>query len=743
MTEQILSPGIYTQENDQSFIPPGQTQTGLAIIGPTEKGAAYVPTDVYSYADFVSKFGTNTSETYVPQTVLSYLQSGNTAKVTRVLGNGGFLFNTTRKVAAIVTGSKIISVFFPSKNTNASSAACNFVSASGLYNNFSLLISGSQLTTKTISGSLTPTDNSYLIKQIGTDEGYATSSIFPYLHFANYFTGSVAAAAPISSSVNSSTITFTSSYAEGYDAAKTPWILSRSGIRLFRFVNKSHGFKTNRDVKIAIANITPNTDNTIYTKFDVLVRAWNDTDRTPSIIEQYTGVTLNPDAPNYIGKAIGDKYQDYDETLLRVIDRGNYPSISNYIRLEIQDGVEAGSISPSTIPTGFEALYEPIAGFSGYTLPSASYKASSTASTVYSGFDFTNSDNINYLNPVPTEATTGSNAVFSITTNENKFIVPFQGGTDGTNFAVIKQIGAKIATDGTNVFGFDLSTSGTGGTLAYQKAINILSNTEAYQFDLMVLPGVLEQYHSVVTALAQSMVETRADCLYIRDLAGVDQTVATAVTQTAGLDSSYSCAYFPWIKVKDIGSNKEIFVPPSVIVPQAYAYNDAIGHEWFAPAGIRRGGLGGAVDMRYRLFKSDRDTLYQARINPITKFTNSGVVVYGQKTLQVAETVLNRINVRRLLINLKIFVQDNSRLFVFEQNTNATRLKLSNIINPYMESVKSNQGLYAYRVVIDDSNNDSDVIDRNELDVKIYISPVKTIEFILLTFNISATGASF
>src|SRR5436190_23962590 len=156
MTETILSPGKYIQETDQSFIPPGQTATGLAVIGPTEKGAAYVPTDVFSYADFVAKFGTNTSETYVPQTVFSYLQAGNSVKVTRVLGNGGFLYNTSNKVAAIVSGSKIITVLFPSKNDNASSANLNGVSGSGTFGNFTLVISGSQITTKTISGSLTP-----------------------------------------------------------------------------------------------------------------------------------------------------------------------------------------------------------------------------------------------------------------------------------------------------------------------------------------------------------------------------------------------------------------------------------------------------------------------------------------------------------------------------------------------------------------------------------------------------------
>lgn len=198
-----------------------------------------------------------------------------------------------------------------------------------------------------------------------------------------------------------------------------------------------------------------------------MVRKWNDKDTSLSIIEQFSGVTLNPDAPNYIAKAIGDKYHEYDETLLRVIDHGNYDSISNYIRIEVDGGVEAGSVLPNVIPAGFASVYEPIAGFTGYTLPSASMVTSNSGSSRYSGFNYANSDNLNYLNPVPTEATVGSNANFYKNANENKFTLPMQGGTDGTGYAVIKKIGSEIATDGTNVFGFDLSTSTTGGTTSY------------------------------------------------------------------------------------------------------------------------------------------------------------------------------------------------------------------------------------------------------------------------------------
>jgi len=445
---------------------------------------------------------------------------------------------------------------------------------------------------------------------IGTNESYKTESAYPYLHFADYYTASVTPSADVTMSFTATSVTFTSSYAEGYDATATPWILADSGIRLCRFVHKSHGFKTNKDVKISFANITKESDSSKYSTFDVLVRKWNDTDRTPSIIEQFAGVIFNPDAPNYIGKVIGDKYTEYDETISRLLEHGDFVNKSNYVRVEIADGVSAGSISPNLIPAGYEAIYEPIAGFTGYHLPAAATISSNSGSSTFSGFDYAKKDNINYLNPIPTEAGTGSNVAFAKAANENKFTVPFQGGTDGTNFAIIKKIGADIATDGTNVFGFDLSNSDRAGTAAYEKALDILANPEEFSFDLLALPGVLQQYHSAVTILAESLAEERTDCVYIRDLTGINESVATALDEASAIDSSYSATYFPWIKVRDIGSNKDIYVPPSVIVPQAYVYNDNVAAEWFAPAGINRGTLGGAIDTRYRLYKADRDALY-------------------------------------------------------------------------------------------------------------------------------------
>lgn len=741
--QEIVSPGVYSQEQDLSFIPPGQQAVGLAIIGPTEKGAAFIPTDVTSYSDFVAKFGTGTSETYTPQAAYMYLQTGNTIKIVRILGAGGWLFNSTKQLVAIASGSTILTVFHPSKNANGTSATLNASTITGSYANFTLTLSGSSIN-KAVSASLTPTDNRYLLKVIGSDQNFETGSAFPFMNFSNYFTGSITSSNDATLITSSTAITFTSSNAEGYDHGKTPWILSDAGVRLFRVHHISDGFATNTDVKISLTGISKNTDPTVFSTFNVVVRAANDIDKSQTVVEQYIGVSLDSSAPNYIANVIGDKYKSYSSTLEQVIENGNYNNKSKYIRIEVDPSVEAGSINPNVIPNGFEAVYEPIAGFTGYSLPSASLVYSSTSSTtVYSGFDFANSDNWNYLKPIPSEASTGSNVIFVKPVNDDKFTVPFQGGTDGMSYAVIKKIGTEIASDGTNVFGFDLSSTSTAGYASFQKAIDILSNPEAYSFNILVIPGVIEQYHSDVTAYAEAMVEGRGDAIYIRDLTGYNETVATAIDQTAGIDSSYSATYYPWVKVKDIGSNKIILVPPSVVVPQAYAYNDKIAATWYAPAGVNRGGLGGVVDTHYRLFTNDRNSLYKNRINPITKFNNTGIIIWGQKTLQVRDSALNRINVRRLVIEAKGVIGNMSLPYVFEQNDNPTRIALANKINPYLESIKQRHGLYSYRVQIDESVNTNDVIDRNELIVNIFLSPTRSIEFILLTFSVSPTGTVF
>ncbi len=220
-------------------------------------------------------------------------------------------------------------------------------------------------------------------------------------------------------------------------------------------------------------------------------------------------------------------------------------------------------------------------------------------------------------------------------------------------------------------------------------------------------------------------------------------TISDVTTQANAVDSNYVGTYYPWVKTVDSNTNKLISVPPSVLLPAVYAANDAIAAEWFAPAGLNRGGIIGAVSVLNRLTHSERDTLYENKVNPIASFPGQGIVAFGQKTLQDKASALDRINVRRLLIAVKKFVASTSSFLVFEQNTNTTRNNFLAQVNPYLESVVQRQGLNAFRVVMDDTNNTADTIDRNQLIGQIFIQPTRTAEFIVLDFVVQPTGAAF
>jgi phage tail sheath protein FI len=260
---------------------------------------------------------------------------------------------------------------------------------------------------------------------------------------------------------------------------------------------------------------------------------------------------------------------------------------------------------------------------------------------------------------------------------------------------------------------------------------------------MIVAPGINKNNHNVVFTDILDMVEERADAFYIADAGSSNDSLSTTVTKAGEVDSNYAAFYYPWIKTIDVNTNKLITVPPSVLLPGVFAANDRVAAEWFAPAGLNRGGLTGAVSVLNRLTQSEKDTLYEGKVNPIVQFPGQGIVVFGQKTLQDKPSALDRINVRRLLLTVRKYIASTSRYLVFEQNTSETRNRFLNIVNPYLESIQQRQGLYAFRVVMDDTNNTPDVIDRNIMKGAIFLQPTKTAEFIQIDFNILPTGASF
>jgi hypothetical protein len=388
------------------------------------------------------------------------------------------------------------------------------------------------------------------------------------------------------------------------------------------------------------------------------------------------------------------------------------------------------------------------------------------SSSVYaSGIDLEgNTDNSIYLKPLPESALTGANVAFGLDSQVGltlltatqitdlglsvaavqswrTFTVAFQGGFDGMSAATPIYKGADISS--TNVQGFNLSTSAASGSIAYKKCLDALSNVDEWDINLLVLPGVNHNDHSNVTQYAMDICENRADTFYIMDAAGQSAGIATVVGVAESLDTNYAAVYYPWVKTIDTNTNKLITVPPSVLLPRVYAANDATSAEWFAPAGLNRGGITGAVAVLDRLTHSDRDTLYEGKVNPIAQFPGQGIVAFGQKTLQARPSALDRINVRRLLITVKKYIASTSRYLIFEQNTTDTRTKFLNTVNPYLENIQQRQGLYAFKVVMDETNNTPDVIDRNILKGAIFLQPTKTAEFIQIDFNVLPTGATF
>ena len=288
----------------------------------------------------------------------------------------------------------------------------------------------------------------------------------------------------------------------------------------------------------------------------------------------------------------------------------------------------------------------------------------------------------------------------------------------------------------------DSDTQGLGEE-NYTDAINLLANKDEFQFNILTAPGLYHSGYSTPLNSIIEMVENRGDAIIVMDLEAYNSNITTTISTASDIDSSYVAAYWPWLQVKDPDTGQNVWVPASTLIPGMYASSDKKAEPWFAPAGMNRGRLTNIVQAERKLSNSDRDTLYAGKVNPIGTFPGKGVVVFGNKTLQSQASALDRVNVRRLLIELKGWISQVANTLVFEQNTAATRNTFLSQVNPYLESIQQRQGLYAFKVVMDDTNNTADVVDRNQLVGQIYLQPTKTAEFILLDFNVLPTGATF
>lgn len=419
--------------------------------------------------------------------------------------------------------------------------------------------------------------------------------------------------------------------------------------------------------------------------FDLYVRRGDDISNRKIVLEQYIGLSLDPDTNNYITKVIGDQTQTlrYDSDGSPYLElSGSFPNRSRFIRIE---GVN------NTL------RYLNSAG----TIRSAALSASLPAA-VSGTFGYGNDGNV--VHP---------RAMY-----ENIFA--------------------------TNTQGFNPASASWGQT-AYQDAIDILSNKDQFDLNLLLIPGIMDGLngHGAIATRAVNMCEDRGDMFYVCDPTSKGSTVGQAQNASDARNTNYMAYYYPWCQISDADLGRNVWVPPSCVVAGAYAFNDKVAHPWFAPAGLNRGGLERVIQTERLLTPNDRDNLYRKNINPIASFPRQGVTVWGQKTLQKKQSALDRINVRRLLIDAKRFVAYIVKYLVFENNTVETRARFIELVEPYFRNTQAAQGLYDYRIIIDERNNTPDVIDRNEMKAAIYLKPAKTAEFINVDFIILPTGAVF
>ncbi len=776
MAERIVSPGVFTRENDLSYLAQGIGEIGGAFIGPTPKGPAFIPTIVRSQQEYVTRFGEADANHYMGLTVKNYLREAGVATVVRVLGTSGYTGATPALLYVTgSTGKKLFAVLHPT----TSGSSINSASYAGDTGSFGINIDVSGQTANTSASALTTDEASAAF--IGDFLGYSpvsTKGAYIYSLFPEAAT-SAGASASILLETSSTALNFSGSVYGTYTHASTPYIQSQQiggdNVDLFKIHTLSDGVSANKEIKVSLLNMKLSTDpNYGYGTFSLIIRKFDDTDARQTILEQYDNLTLDPDSPQFIARVIGNSAPTTDSVTGEIYYQGEFENNSQYIWIEMAEG----PTPEAALPFGFAQYLSPVSVSTSFLVSPtyvesrwvsgtvAGYTTQSLDKKYYYGWDFSDSigTNPSFLAPIPSgaaavgtafnlenlyEVPSGSSLQFSASIsldddtsfNYRKFTLAFQGGFDGLNPARKVALGSDIVA--TNSQGFNLSTSVTDGSVAYKKALTAISNPDQFDFNLLVLPGVIYELHSYIATEALNLCEERQDCFYIMDSTALTSNLATAVNKAAEIDSSYAATYYPWLRVVDTNTNKLLWVPPSVVLPEIYAYNDNVAAEWFAVAGLNRGGISSAVGVKVRLPQTSRDTLYEGKVNPIAQFPGQGISVWGQKTLQRQSSALDRINVRRLLIAVKKYIASSARYLVFEQNIEATRNRFLNIVNPYLASVQERSGLYAFRVVMDDTNNTADVIDRNILYGQLWLQPTKTAEFIILDFNVLPTGAVF
>jgi hypothetical protein len=768
----FVSPGVYTSERDLSFVTSNVGVTTLGLVGELTQGPAFQPIFVSNYTEFKTFFGglnpkkikdTGALQYELPYIAKSYLNNSNQLYVTRVLGLSGYDAGIAYELKL---GDKVVAVLRSrakyagdTLTFDVAKESASTVSASGTGNSLTLYIDMTEVAVV----SLDKTKTNYITKKLGTTpqdktEKFYVEEIYPQVIDANITLDDLTEAA-------------SGNYFQEYKNAKTPFIVSEAkGLdkadKLFRFHTISDGEASNEQVKVSIVNIKPD-----LREFDVVVRAFHDTDANPVQLERFAKCNMNPASDDFIGRKIGDV-------------EGDYVSRSSYILVEMAPNSEA---SVDSFPAGFEGY--PVRDELAYGVDSM-YKVSydtyenkrRTYLGVTDGFDkdllkfkgfeqnhatFTkgfhmdkdmNGDNFvadtNQEFKSETQLTDGYKELYARTFT----VVPF-GGFDGwdahrtnrtnTNNYTFQWLDKdnKVLEDTAfrPIADINGDRAVSSDYYAFLKAIRTFSNPESVNINVFATPGIdTINNDSLVEATIEMVERERSDSLYIVTTPDMSSGEVMTAKQIAAeldgkFDSNYTATYWPWVQKNDPENNVLVYLPPTADVVRNIALTDNVAHPWYAVAGFLRGDVK-AVKARVKLTQQDRDVLYEARINPIATFSGEGIKIFGNKNLQIKDSSLNRVNVRRLLLQTRKLISAVSIRLVFDQNDDTLRNDFLRQVNPILENIRRERGLNDFKVELVDS---PEARDRNTLTGKIKIKPTNALEFIEVQFDVMSTGASF
>ena len=592
-------------------------------------------------------------------------------------------------------------------------------------------------------------------------------------------------------------------YLQEYKPAVTPYVVSElrgtNLLRLFRMWTISDGNSANEEIKLSITNIKPD-----EREFDIEVRAFYDTDANKVVLEKFSRLTMNPQSNNYIAKRIGTldgeyaskssyilielddttdtseafpagfvgfPVRDYTQTnntdilTPNILYKQTYGAFENkrkyYLGLSNTVGIDADFFDYKGVPdssdidmwTGMTKGFHMDIAATGATIDGVEIVINSSGDT-YSPVFLFETGNAQFRTDAGIAAPSPYEKIYA-----RKFTLAPYGGFDGwdiyrdrrtnTDTYAINGVKGGLGLLSETFENRVLSNGDLGITsdyYAYLEGIWSFRNPEAVNINVFATPGIDGFENSnLIEASIEMIEEDRADSWYIMTTPDVDAAgdVLTAEEVADNLedlyDSSYTSTYFPWIQVNDTENNVYIWLPPTRDVVRNTALTDNIAFPWFAVAGIQRGNVD-AIKARKKLTLDERDTLYAARVNPVTTFASEGIKIWGNKTMQVRESALDRVNVRRLLLQARKLISAVSIRLLFEQNDDVVRNQFLTLVNPILDNIRSERGLTDFRVVLVDT---PESIDRNELNGKIFLKPTRSLEYISIEFNILNTGASF